>query len=265
MMKFPRLKIGLIIVFMLILFSVFNLAPANKEIKNFFYLISSPIQKFFWKMGNNFSDFFEGISQIKKFKKENEELKLKIQELLSENSQLKELKKENEFLREALEVGLEKEYKLILTQVIGKDISEDTILINKGEKDGILKDLPVITQQKILVGKITEVYKNFSKVMLITNKKSSLEVKVQNKEIVGVMKGQGNLKISLEFIPKNEEIFEGDLIITTALGGTFPRGILIGEIKKIEKSDVEYFQRAEIEPYFNFAKIENLFVINNFK
>jgi len=89
-MKLPSsFKIGLISVLLISFFIVLNLTGFSKEIKNFFYLISSPIQKTFWRAGDNMSDFFEAISQSKNLKKENEELKLKIQAFLAENIALK--------------------------------------------------------------------------------------------------------------------------------------------------------------------------------
>jgi rod shape-determining protein MreC len=264
-MKLPfRLKIGIIAVLLLAFFVVLNLTDFSKEVKNFFYLISSPIQKTLWKAGGEVSDFFEAISETKNLKKENEELKLKIQELLAESATLKELKEENKILREALEIGLEKEFKLTLAQVVGKDISQDSILIDKGLADGILKGFPVITQQKTLVGGISEVYENFSKVMLISNKESSFDVKIQEKDIEGVGKGKGSLRLFLEFVPKEKEIKEGDLVITTALGGIFPEGLLVGQIKKIKKSDIEPFQQAEIKPAFNLEELESLFIVTEF-
>ncbi len=276
-MKLPsKLKIGAIVVLLFVLFIILNLTAIAKEVKNLFYLISSPIQKSLWRVGDRVSDFFETISEIKNLKKEvdeislidtlryawlKEELKLKIQEFMAENAKLKELKKENEILRGALEIGLEKEFKLTLAEIIGKDISQDSLIINKGSADGISKGLPVITQQKILLGKINEVYKNFSKAMLISNKESSFDAKISEKDISGLVKGRGSLKLFLDRIPQEKEIKEGDLIVTTALGGIFPSGLLVGEIKEIKKSDIEPFQQAEIKPFFNITEIEKLFII----
>jgi len=261
-MKLPsKLKIGVIAVLLVILFVVLNLTNFSKEIKNFFYLISSPIQKALWPVGERVSDFFETISEIKNLKRENEKLKLEIQELLAENAKLKELKKENEVLREALKIGLEKEFRLTIAEVIGKDISQDSLIINKGSKDGISKGFPVITQQKILLGKISQVYKNFSKVMLISNKNSTFSAKIQEKDIEGIVKGKGNLQLFLDLIPQNAEIGEGDDIVTISLGGIFPEGLLVGEIKEVKKSDIEPFQQAEISLFFDIKKIEKLFII----
>lgn len=261
-----RLKIGLITVLIVSFFIALNLTGFSKEVKNFFYLISSPIQKVFWGAGDRVSDFFETIAKIKDLKREHEELKLKIQTLEAENVALKELKKENEILREALEIGLEKEFKLTLSQVTGKDIFQDFILIDRGAKDGILEDLPVITQQKVLVGKINEVYRNFSKVLLISHPRSSFDGKIfvtRDTEVFGRVQGKGNLRILFDLIPKEKEIAEGDLVVTSALAGVFPEGLLIGEISQVTKSDLEPFQAAQIQPGFDIGDLEKLFILIN--
>ena len=156
-------------------------------------------------------------------------------------------------------IGLQKEFKLALTQVIGKDMSQDFLLIDKGVKDGISENMPVITQQKVLVGRIGETYDKFSKVMLISNKDSSFDAKVN--DISGIIKGQGNFKILFDLIPREKDLFQGDIVVTSALGGFFPGGLLIGEIKEVQKSDVEPFQQAEIESFFDISQTETLFII----
>ena len=261
-MKFPQ-KI-IITVLIVSLFIIFNLPPFSKKVKNLFYLISWPIQKVFWQAGEKASNLFETISEIKNLKKENEELKLEIQKLSTENISLKELKKENEILRKVLNLGLEKEFTLVISQVIGKEISQDSLIINRGVKDGISKGLPVITEQKVLVGKIGEVYGDFSEVQLISHKENVFDAKILDTEIFGLVKGKGNLKLSLDLIPREKEIKIGDEIITTVLGGNFPPGLLIGEIEKIKKSDVSPFQEAEIKPAFDIGDLNLLFIITNF-
>ena len=258
----PKFKIGIIVVLLIAFFVVLNLTAISKGIKNFFYLISSPIQKTLWRLGNNLSDFLEAISNINKLKKETEETRLQNQELLKELVTLKEIREENKILREALDLGLEKEFKLQIAQVISKDISEDSLIIDKGSKEGIEEGLPVIGQQKVLWGRISEVYPNFSRVMLISNKESSFDAKIVNEEeIQGVVKGKGNLKIIFDLIPQEKEIEEGNLLITTSLGGIYPEGLLIGLVKTIKKSDIEPWQQAEIQPFFDLSEAEILFII----
>ena len=267
-MRFSFLKnqffILIIAVFLILFLNFYQKGLYLKKLKNFFYSISSPVQITLWQAGIKVSDFFQTISQISNLKKANEELKLKNQELLSKIADLENLKKENEKLRTALGLGLEKEFNLVLARVVSKDISQDGIEINKGAKDGLSKDLPVITAQKILVGKISEVYDNFSKVALISDKNSSFSAKISGKETTGIVKGQGGSDILLDLVPKEDEILPGDLVVTSILGKVFPEGLLVGEIKEVKKNDIDPFQQAVISPFLDINELDQLFIIVNF-
>lgn len=259
-------KIQSLLVFILILglFFFLNRTLAAQKIKHFFYIISEPFQTNLWRAGERVSDFFEIALEMNDLKKKNKELELEILKLLSENVKVQELEKENEDLREALGLELEKEFQLKIAKTLGKDISQDFILINKGSKDGLIEGLPVINPQKILIGKISTVYPRFSKVMLVSNKESLVDVEVYERDVEGVAKGKGNLQISLELLPKEKEIKENDLIVTTSLSGAYPKGLLVGQIKEVKKQDIEPFQAAEIKPAFEINQIENLLIITDF-
>lgn len=255
-------KILIIIIGVLIIIS---LNFYQREIKNFFYSFSSPIQKFLWQKGQRISDFFEGIVKTESLKKELEGLKLENQKLLSEIAFLREVKEENETLREALGIGLPEEYNLAFAEIIGKDLNEDYILINKGSEAGIAEGQAVITESKILLGRISEVSQNFSRIMLISNKKSFLDAKIQNREIQGIVEGRGDFLLSLSHIPKNKEIQTGDFVVTTSLGEIFPEGLLIGKVEEVERSDIKPVQEAKISPLFDLTQLENVFIVLNFK
>lgn len=255
-------KLKIILIGGIVILIIVALNFYNKGVRNFFYSLSSPVQKIFWQAGKGTSDFFETISEMKRLKAENEELKLQNQALLAENASLAELKAENETLRTAMNLGLEKEFKLTFAQVIGKDVAQDSLIIDKGSKDGISKNLPVITEQKNLVGRIGDVYDNFSRVMLISNKDSSFDANVQEKKIFGIVKGGGGFKITIERVPHDQDLKVGDFLVTSALGGVFPKGLLVGQVKEVKKSDVDPFQQAEVSPFFDVNDLETVFVIN---
>jgi len=253
----------------LVLLCFISLSFFQKELKNTFFKISEPIQKFLWQKGNEISDFFRAILKSKDLEKELTVAQLRNQELLAEIAKLKELRKENEILRDALEIGLQKDFELILANVISKDSFEDSIIIDSGLKEGILKDFPVITQQKVLLGRVSEVYESFSEVSLISNKEMSFSAKIQEpvlneneeKEIKGIIRGRGNLKLSFELALKKAEIEKDDILITDVLGGVFPEGLLIGKVLEIEKLDIEPFQKANLVPLFELKKIDKVFLI----
>lgn len=235
----------------------------QKQVKNFFYLISQPLQKTFWQWGDKTSDFFSVFLKTGVLLKENEELLEKTQQLIQEKITLQELKRENEFLRESLDLGLEKEFELKAVEVAAKDIS-GSLLINKGQNHRILTGMPVITNQKVLVGKIGEVYQNFSKVILITSKESSFDAKITAKDIAGVIRGAGDSGLIFDLVPQEREVKEGDIVATGSLSGIFPKSLLVGSVKTARKNDVEPFQDIEIAPAFNVKELERLFIIADF-
>jgi rod shape-determining protein MreC len=250
--------------FLFLILLIFNSPPFSNKIKNFFYLIFQPLYKFSWKIGERIAFFIDTIKNCKNLKKENQNLKLKINQLINELANLVEIKKENETLREALKLGKELEFELVLVEPILQE-TPDTLIINKGLKDGLKKNLPVITQEKVLVGKIDEVFDNFSRVKLISTKNFSFNVKIIQNNIDCLARGEGNLKISLDLIPKDKEIKTGDFVVTSNLGGIFPEGLFIGEIESIKKTDLDPFQKAQIKLAFQIDYLNFFFVIKNFE
>jgi rod shape-determining protein MreC len=236
----------------------------QKEIRGFVYSFSKPVQRIFWQEGQKISYYFETISEISNLKKNNEELKSRNQELTSENTALRELKKENETLREALNINLQRDFKLEIAQVIGKDISQDSFFLDKGGEDGISEGLPVISQSKILLGRIGKVYKNNSELILVSNQKSNISVKVGDGELGGIVKGKGNFQIILDLIPLDKEMKPGDAVTTNGMEGNLPRDLLIGKVNKILRNDIQPHQGAEIEPALDFNKIDSVFIIINY-
>lgn len=263
---FPKILIGIIIFFIFI--GILNLF--QKQFKNFFYFISGPLQKTFWRVGVNTSSLLGLFLDKNNLTKINKELNIKNQELLEEINILQNEKIENKALREIIGIEQEKKFKLILTDVMGVDSYQDSILIDKGSEDGILENMPVINSQKVLFGKIFKVYKNFSKVMLISNQSSVLDIKIQKDDtisppIYGVVRGEGNFKAILDVVLLDREIKNSDILITSSLEGTFPRGLLVGKITEVSKDDLKPFQTAKIELFFNLKQIDKLFIISNYK
>jgi rod shape-determining protein MreC len=152
-----------------------------------------------------------------------------------------------------------------MAEVIARDVFQDFVLINKGKDANFASGMPVLAEGKVLLGRISEVYDNFSKVMLISNKSSSFDAKISEKDIYGVIKGEGNSSIIFDLIPQDKKAEEGDLIITSSLGGIFPKGLLVGQVKEIKKSDIKPYQKAILEPMFNLNDLELVFIITNFR
>jgi len=186
---------------------------------------------------------------------------------LEKRVQITKLKEENARLKEALNISKSENFLLEMTYPLSFFKTNDFLFIDKGKESGLKKNMIVIGPKKVLVGKIVEVFNKFSKVKLITNHTFKFDIIVLGEEKgLGLAQGKGNLKLNFRLIPKSSKIKIGDQIVTSQLGGKFPYGLLVGEVKNFKKGGDNYFQ-GEIEPYFlqlfNIG-ISPFFVIKNF-
>jgi rod shape-determining protein MreC len=249
---------------------IFVLSIFSTPIKNAVYTVSCPIQKAFLGAGVSSSGFFETVFSSSGLKQENENLKIENQKLLTQISGLQDAKEQNLAITEILGNNQQNDFKLFLANVIGLDSEKDIILIDKGKDYGLTENMSIINSQKVLFGKISKVYNNFSEVMLLSSKNSIFDVKIQKDDqglptVYGVIKGNGNLNFSLDLVPTEAEINSGDVLATSALEGIFPKDLLVGKIKDKFKDDLKPFQTASVLPFFDIRKTDKLFVITNYK
>lgn len=265
------------IIIAIIIFVVLILNFFSSGIRNFFYTVSSPFQKTFWSVGQSSSGFLGSIFNAGGFAKENQNLKSENQKLLAQVSFLQSIVSANQAQSEVSLSCQGEQFKLQMATATGIN-DQDILTINKGSSSGISEGMPVINDQKALIGKVSKVYKSFSEVTLITNKNSVVSVKVlaekkdgsndQNiplvKEIDGVVKGKGNNGSFLDLVPIDNVINQYDILVTSALDGIFPKDILVAKILKVEKNDQNPHQQAKIQ-LFSDPSSDNLFVITNYK
>ena len=209
-----------------LLFFIFVLNIFTPGIKNSFYSLSAPIQKVFWGAGKSSSSFFGSILNAGSLASENDNLKSENQKLSAQVASLKSIEQGNQAQSDVSASCQNTGFKLKMAGVVGLD--SDILSINKGSADGISVGMPVISQQNVLFGKVFKVYKNFSDVMLISNKNSVINVKIQQPdsglistedgtsvvtpEIDGVVKGNGGLNAYLDLIPINSNINLKDIL-----------------------------------------------------
>lgn len=246
----------LFLVFFLILFLLFR-----EEFENIFYLVCENIQPGLLKIGKKVFNILSFFTKAKKLEKENDNLLLENRKLKSIILGLQRLEQENTDLKKALDLNLQEEFQLLSSKIIFINTSEDLFLINKGRNDGIIENMAVITPDKTLIGEIGEVYDNFSKVKMITNKEMNFPVLIQNREVIAGARGTGALRLLVELIPQEKKIETGDLVITNGLDGVLPTGLLVGEIKDIKKSDLSPHQQASLNLLFNLNDLDVVFTV----
>ena len=175
-----------------------------------------------------------------------------IQALEQEVNRLKEQENENERLRELLGLSRDLGGKDIVAKVVGADdvAFAKTILINKGEMDGVRQNMAVITRSGI-VGRVTKAKGSFSEVMLVTDPNSAIAVRVQRTRAQGIVEGTGTERCRVVYVSRTADVKKGDRVITAGLAGIFPPGVVVGTVTEVRspKDAVtkEVFMRTAVD------------------
>jgi rod shape-determining protein MreC len=150
--------------------------------------------------------------------------------------------------------------------VIGYDPSPFLryVIINRGSDDGLLRGMPVVTQQG-LVGRVAAVNASAARVQLITDSASRVNIRLQPTNTQAVLLGSLTGEVTLDMIPQEVELETGNLIVTSGLGGGFPPDILVGQVTGVRSREQELFQRATVQTAVDFTQLEIVLVIMNFK
>ncbi len=150
----------------------------------------------------------------------------------------------------------------VAAQIIGRDPTPwfKTAMIDKGASDGLSKGSPVLVSEGI-VGQIINVSKNYSRVLLITDRNSAVDALVQNSRVRGIVKGNSEDNCSFVYALRKDEVTKGEMIVSSGLDQVFPKGLRIGRILNVTKVHSQLFQDITIETSVDFDKIEEVLVL----
>ena len=193
---------------------------------------------------------------------ENKRLKAELLNSLAESQRYSEILGENRRLEELLDLRNQVHGGGTAARVVarGYDKFVNTLIIDKGMTEGIRKDMSAITP-KGLAGKIYAVRDHYADVMLLTDPNFSVAVRLQESRLEGVLAGTGHRYCILKYVPTEQTVKEGELVITSGLDGIFPQGFPVGRVTKVRTEGVEFFQYIEVLPFQSSSKIEDILVV----
>ena len=139
-----------------------------------------------------------------------------------------------------------------------------SMIINRGTRDGVAVGMPVATDLG-LVGRIVSVSANAAQVQLIHDENSAVSARLQTTRAEGSVIGQASGVLRMTFIDLDENIIQGDLVITSGLGGNFPPDMVVGQVTSIRQFEFELFQEAEVRSLIDFDTLEFVLVITSFQ
>lgn len=264
---FKNKIIQFLLVFLLIIFVFSTLFPEAKLanfFRNSFSYISSPISNFFYSSSLSTKKTFNSITKISSIRDENEELKADLLRLKSERAKYLELEKENEILREQLKLSKKDEnLDLIMADIIGfsPENFKKNIIINKGSKDGVERNDPVIIG-RFLLGRVIKVYGSSAQVQLIVSVDSVVNGLIQDNRSKGVVRGEVGFGLKMESIHQKGEISTGQTVVTSGLGGGFPKGLIIGYVEETLSSEGDIFTSVSLTNPINYNDLETVFVVS---
>jgi len=224
--------------------------------------LTVPFQKAITYTIEGTRDIWTGYIHLVGIKEENERLKEALAHLREENHRLREVSLSNERLRELLNFKEATPLSFKGAEVIGIESIGwfRTATLDKGIEDGVLKDMAVVTSQGI-VGRTIETHRGTSKVLLVTDPRSNIDAIIERTRAKGIIGGGGTDRLILKYIQQIEDIQVGDIVITSGLGGVFPKGLLIGDVVKVEMGDEGFFKLVEVRPSVDLKRLEEVLVI----
>lgn len=260
------LKITLILaglILSLILLSKIGDNPVQRAV----YSVMSPVFRTTERVVTPVRKFTFRLKNAGKYEAEIEELKKQVNALKVENRSREEYIIENKRLKELLTLkdGM-LDGKMVTARVISYEPNSwyDTVVINKGENAGISKNNAVITGLGV-VGRVTEVGKNWAKVSTIINISDSVGVKLSRTGDIGVVSGDAilaeNKKCRLEYLSNDKKLINGDILLTSGLGGIYPSDLSIGKVTDIHSDSAGNLDYAVVEPSVDFSALYEVLVI----
>ena len=258
-----RSKIISFVVILLILFAAYFFLPpkVTAPVRNAVNFISRPLSGAIYKVGHKIHSSLSVFSDIANLRKENADQQEKIYTLMKENAALSEVKSQNDLLTQEITVrGSNTDEKLLMADIIGREPTSflQSFNINQGEVAGVKVGQAVI-YDGILVGKIAATTKQTASVTLIISSHSIVQGELQDSRTLGIVKG-GLQGLFIDNIPQEEVFKQGEMVITSGLGGDLPKGIIIGKLDKVTSPKSEIYQTFSISTLLDFYHLESVFV-----
>lgn len=260
-----------IIVIALLIFLHFLKITAPVE--SFLASVLSPVFKTFYSLSSGIKNAYKNQTENKSLADELKTAREIINRLTAEKIDAKFLEEENSRLRRQLNFLNKNNKNYLMANIVSltdPGVKENrSAVINKGLKDGLFPGLAVVSSldnatstEGVIVGKIINVKENLSEICLITDKNCKLAASILGEaKTSGIARGELGLTVKMDFIPQTENIKIDDLVATSGLEQSIPRGLVIGKVTKIVKENNEVWQSATIEPQINLDALSIVAVL----
>lgn len=231
-------------------------------VRKAYTVVTSPLSRLgavlgtpFRAIGNAVGNSAMSGDDIQALKDENEELRSTVM-------QLEEYRQEEQRLAALLEIRDAYNLESVGARVIGRtsDSYNRTVTLDKGSDDGIGAGMPVMSPQG-LIGQVESVTSSQATVRLLFDTKGTVSVMIQSSRVEGVLHGSHDGLLYLDYIPISQQVLEGDVIMTSGSGGTYPKGIMIGQVVSVTDKTNDVYHTIVVTPLAGDTLFEEVLIV----
>jgi rod shape-determining protein MreC len=277
-----RSWLPLVLLILSLLLLVFHESGLLAPVESAAHYVLDPLQRIFSNVIEGTGGVFRTVRDVRALRAEVEDLRAQVDALRVENVRLREYEAESQQLRALLEFVSEYPVSTYLgAEVVSREACEDYpcgetlgvepnpylryVTINVGAQQGAEVGMSVVSGGAGLVGRVSEVGPRTAKVQLLTDPDSAVAALLQTTRGTGLVVGQPDGALQMRYIPQEEDVRVGDIVLTSGLGGLMPKGLVIGQVTEVQQKEYETFQTATVRPALDLTRFELALVITSFE
>ncbi|WBY64380.1 MAG: Cell shape-determining protein MreC [Thermocaproicibacter melissae] len=263
-----KLLVALIFVMFCLMLATSN--TPNSLTANLFGSVATPMQRISTIVTNNAAAVTGSGKTKEQLEAENEQLRAEVDALRKKLVNYYTYQQENSQLRKFLELKNENpDFKPITAAVVGRDPNNlfGEFTIDQGTRSGVSLNDPVVTDAGV-VGWVSAVSNSYSRVTTFLSPStqiSAMDKVTRETGVIGcdIKSADANI-LKLRYLSSDTKVAAGDIVVTSGIGGVYPRNLVIGTVKSVKRSDVDVSLYAEVEPAVNVKEVRDVLVITSF-
>ena len=230
--------------------------------------VTSPVQNTLSAVTRPFADWVNNITDAGALSDENRALREENERLTNELARAREQEIQQQTAEDLNLVRQQFPADVFLdADVVARDSSNarNVIAIGVGSGAGVREGMIVVSEGRSLVGVVTKTSSDYAWVTLITDPKSAVSAIVQESRADGVVSGNYDGSLVMEFVGQGAALKEGDFVVTSGIGGRYPAGVVIGRVSSVQTAEQDLFQKVEVDHLASLSKLEKVLVLTSFE
>jgi len=256
------LTVALVLSFLLMTLQVRHEAAVVTFTRQVVLFSVSPFIKVTAALVQGTRNLWRDYVDLRHLREENKHLQGEVAVLQRRIDQLEEQSLETQRLQRLLAMRESPQAGFLTARVVGKDATNwfKTILLDRGSQEGVRRNQPVLAPDG-LVGRVVEVTPMSAKVQLLTDPVSAVGGLVQRTRVTGIVSGNLGAGARVRYLPLLADVVVGDEVVTSGMGGVFPKGIPVGRITAVERRSGALFQEASLQPLADLGRLEEVMIL----